>query len=196
MTMGSVGLSAGGTPIPSDLEAIYQGGDFFLDRMKVLGDRMVAADKSLAALALGQDIVAVKKDADAQLVAANATVADAAKTLSDAKAQAAKIIADAQSRAQSIVDSASSDAAATMAKADAAKKKSDTQIAASNAQAAAALADATDKQSALTSLTDAAQQAIADAKAAHARADKAAQAAMDTQKLYQDKVAKIQAAIG
>ena len=71
MAMGSVGLSSTEGPIPSDLEAIYQGGEFFLDRMKVFGERVAYAKAALAELDLGQATVAAKAAADAQFKAAN-----------------------------------------------------------------------------------------------------------------------------
>ena len=53
MSLGGTGLSAGGAAVPSDLDAIYQGGQFFLDRMRAMSDQTAAAQDALAALHWG-----------------------------------------------------------------------------------------------------------------------------------------------
>lgn len=99
----SGGMGGGGlgdvSAIPSDLEAIYQGGVFFLDRMKAIENAKLASDNALAALNVGNDIVAAKTAAVASAFAAAADQAQAAKTLDEAKAHAAQIMAQARSQA-------------------------------------------------------------------------------------------------
>lgn len=196
MSMGSVGLSAAGAPVPSDLEAIYQGGDFFLDRMKAMADARDAAKKALDALNLGNDIAAARTQAQALLDAATAATADAAQVVDDAKVAAKKLISDAKAQAESIIQSATAMADDITAKATAAKKKSDKDIADATARVQALLADAQAKQAGIDVLTAASQLAISDAKQAQAAAEVATKAANDAQKLYEGKVAKLQAVIG
>ena len=105
MGIGSVGLSDA-PAIPSDLEAIYQGGQFFLDRMKAMSDAKTAADASLVALAIGNDVAAARTKAAATLDAANKTNDAANQALADAQSQAAKIISDAKAQAEDIVNAA------------------------------------------------------------------------------------------
>jgi len=71
----SGGMGGGGvseTPaIPSDLEAIYQGGQFFLDRMKAMGMARDFSEAALRELQLGQDAKRAYDDARARLAAAS-----------------------------------------------------------------------------------------------------------------------------
>ena len=198
MGIGGTGLSADIGTVPSDLEVIYQGGQFFLDRMKVLTDAKTNADASLAALNLGKDIVSAQVNANAALANANKAQAAAAQTLVDAQKQAAEIIDNAKAKAQAtdIVNVALANAAKTKADSDAAEKKSDDYITRRNAKAEAALKDAQDQLAAINLQLIATKKAEQDFLAAKADQETATKAANDAQKIYQQKLAQIKSVIG
>lgn len=192
MAMGSVGLSAAGSPVPSDLEAIYQGGDFFLDRMKAMAAQAADAKQALADLNLGNDIAAAQAAVRASTDAA-AQIQEVAKfALSDAQIQAAKIIADAKARADQVMASAESAAAKVTAAADEAKKNSDAYVSKNKAAADIALTDAKAKQDGMQAQFDASAKAEADFLAAKTEQETATATANAAQKKYQGLVAKMQ----
>lgn len=194
MGIGGMGISSEST-VPSDLEAIYQGGDFFLDRMKAMRLQQAATKTAMELLNLGQDIGQANNAAKAALESAQKARDDAAKILSDAKTQAANIIATANTRAGEIVDIASNTAIKIKADSDASKKQSDDYAAQNKVQADAALKDARDQQVAIAVQTAAAEKAEAKFIAAKAAQEAATQAANDAEKLYRSKVAQLQAVI-
>jgi cell division septum initiation protein DivIVA len=98
---------------PGDyLDAVVNGGDAFLARVKALKEVRAEHDEALANLRLGHDVVRAMQDVQRREQA----VIDTTET---AKAEAEKIIADAKATAESLVAEATDNAVQLIAKAQA-----------------------------------------------------------------------------
>jgi len=167
------GLSS---PPLSDLEAAFQGGKSFIDRMNEMDALRQTMDmqrrdaiQALTNLAIGQDIAKAQKDALAALSEANDKLAAADDILANAKTTAAKILSDARSSADNTLRDADIKANQTISAAQDQKKQSDEYVADANARADSALADAARTLSELTAKSiacEAAKKAADDAKIA------------------------------
>ena len=195
MALGGVGFSAEAPAVPSDLEAIYQGGQFFLDRMKVMADQREAAAKALTDLQLGNDIVGAKTAAEKALVAADGAEAAARLKLVNAETAAVKIIADAKEQADKLADEAMKANAKVMAALKAAREEADIYAASSRQAADAMLANATAQHAAITGQMNAARKAEDDFVAAKSKQEDATKSAEAMLQLYRQKIAQLQAVI-
>lgn len=200
--VGSLGLTSGGPAPVSDSDAIIEGGQTFADRMKMytgqlqaLADRKAEADKSLAALNLGNNIASVQAKAKADSEKAEKVLKEAQDTLKNAKAEAANIVGSAQSKADGIVAAALKSADDAKAKLDAANNESAEAAAQMKKETKEALASAKKKQAAIQKDLDDAKRAKADAESAKYAAEEAQKAAEDARRDYENRVAKLRAVI-
>ncbi len=194
MAIGGVGVSTEAAP-PSDLDTIYLGGEYFLDRMKAMGNQTAAAKQALADLALGQEASAANAAAKSVLADAQKAKDDAVKALADANANAKSIIDAAKVQALDIVKTAQDTAARANAEAVSVKTNADEYAAKSRADANANMSEANrmlaDAERQLNA-TKKAEQDYLDAKMA---SDAAAKTANETKAAFEKKVASIQAII-
>jgi hypothetical protein len=194
MAIGGVGVSSE-TPPPSDLDTIYLGGEYFLDRMKAMGQATADSKKALADLNLGRDAVGAHADAKKALADAQKKLADATSALADANEKAAKTISDAKTQSEKIISDAKASAASIVAQANDSKAAADAYVGKVTKQVNDLLADTKLKNDDMSSLTALAKKSKTDADAAKAASDAATKAAQATQKSFQDKIAKLQSVI-
>lgn len=107
--MSGVSISEGGN---IDLDAIIQGGDAFLERIKAIKVAKDEFNQAFENLNLG-------KSAAAALADAQTTVANAVTSADEIKAEAEKLLADARNEAASIVPAAQTEADQIIAQAKA-----------------------------------------------------------------------------
>jgi hypothetical protein len=191
------GLSADASA-PNDLEIAYRGGKGFLDRLAAIDSHTSAmeaqkttAARALAALDLGNDIVATQKAAQAALADAQNKALAAEKKLAETHANCAKITNEAQAQAKTALDAANGSAQQIQATAAVVKKNADDYAADAKGKADAALATATQTLAdagAKSIAMDLAKKQAEDAKAAH---EAAMQTHIAAKKEYDAKVAKI-----
>jgi hypothetical protein len=134
------GVSAGegisvSSPQMSDLELIYQGGENFLARMKVLSDQYAAYQKALRELNLGSDAKAAYNDAQRLKGEAQFDRESAKNELLDAKKQAAALLGDATAQADDLKNKALISARSTEEKANQVKADAESYAAAKKGEA-------------------------------------------------------------
>lgn len=196
MSISGSGISPGGNQIPEEIQAIYQGGENFLARMKAMLDMRTSLEKARSDLNLGQEIVALRQQ-----------VSDDAKKSADDRAAAQDILNGAKEQAKSIVDQANAEAARIRQEMDAKilasgsaannmKQEADRYVAKVKAEIddAAKLAaklknEVSAKHAELSAAIEAAKAREADAENAKASHDEA-------KSLYEQKVAQIKAVMG
>lgn len=186
------GLSADPS-LPSDLDTIYQGGQFFLDRMKAMDAQRATLAQALADLDVGRDIVATQKDAHNALIDAQNKQMAADHALADAKEQAAKIVSDAQIQARDAVAASTAAASQIDAEAIAAKKAADDYAAHTTARADSVLAAANQQLTDISARTTAAENAISEAATAKAAAEAAIKVAEAAKAAHDERLAQIAA---
>ena len=194
MAIGGVGVSTEAAP-PSDLDTIYLGGEYFLDRMKAMGNQTAAAKQALADLALGQEASAANAAAKSVLADAQKAKDDAVKALADANANAKSIIDAAKVQALDIVKTAQDTAARANAEAVSVKTNADEYAAKSRTDANANMSEANRMLADAERQLNATKKAEQDHLAAKAIQDAAAKAASDAKASFEKKVASIQAII-
>ena len=181
MAISSGGVSSD-APIPDDLVAIYQGGTYFLERMKAFEAAKASAQAALTQLQLGNDIIGAYSDAQAKQAAA-------AQALTEAQTH----LDSAQKQAQVLVDTATKKANDLIAAASSTKSDADAYAAQVKADAEALTAKANALMQDVTTQTAAAQAQAQAAAAAQAAADQA-KAQADTVRLtYEQKMAQLKA---
>lgn len=200
--VGSLGLTSGGPAPVSDADAIVEGGQTFADRMKMyagqlqaLADRKAEADKSLAALNLGNNIAATQAKAKADSESAAKSRKSAQAVLEKANAEAASIIASAKAQADIIAATVEKETAEAKAALEALKKETADAMAEMKKETKDALAAAKKKQAAIQKDLDDAKSAKAEAERAQYAAEQALKAADDARKDYENRVARLKAAI-
>ena len=192
MAISSGGISSD-APIPDDLVAIYQGGTYFLERMKAFEAAKASAQAALTQLQLGNDIIGAYSDAQAKQAAAAQALTEAQTHLDSAKTQAATTLDSAQKQAQVLVDTATKRANDLIAAASSTKSDADAYAAKVKADADAMTAKANALMQDVTTQTAAAQAQAQAAAAAQAAADQA-KAQADTVRLtYEQKMAQLKA---
>src|ERR1700690_1471438 len=142
--------------LPSDLEAIYQGGQYFLDRMKAMDAQRALAAKALSDLAIGQDIASAQRGVQQALVDAQAKLAEADKILADANVRASSIMNGARSIAKQTTDAANDSASQANDAAAKVRKDADDYAKDIKSQADAALSAANQHLSEMAAKTAAA----------------------------------------
>lgn len=192
---GSGGIGAGGS-IPDDLVAIYQGGEYFLARMKAFEDSKQNALSALEQLRLGNSIVSAKADAEEKSQEAAKLHANAQAALTDAEASAAKLIEDAKAKAASLLEAAQKEAESLVSSANLIKSDADKHAATVTAAADAKHKEAEDRLKSAAENEEALKAKIAEAESAKAEAE-AAKVHHDASKTtYEQKIAQIKAVMG
>lgn len=193
------GMGGGGlgdvSAVPSDLEAIYQGGAFFLDRMKAMSAAKDAADQALALFNLGNDIVAAHAAAIADAFAAASDRERATSLLATANEDASRIISQAKSSSSDIAANTVLEAGYAKAAADKLRSDADDYAAKIKAEVDVMRAEAETIRHDLVTLRDGLQAAQDLADAAAAEAEKAKAQSAGRQALYVAKIKALHAAI-
>lgn len=193
--LSGTGAGLSSDPGPSELDVIYQGGQFFLERMRAMDAQRQAAAMALADLALGQDAASAQRAAHEALTDAQAKLAAAEKSLSDATSQAAEMIADAKAEAKETVDSANANADALNTAAGSTKKEADDYAAKAKAEADETLAAANKIMSDVTAKSLALEVAKREADEAKAKSQQSWTAALAAKASHDKRIAEVSARI-
>lgn len=192
--MGSGGLSDTGS-VPTDLEAIYQGGQYFLERMKAMAAAREQHDAAYLALQVGQDARRALDDAGVKLADADRTRSAADDALVAAKIEAKRIVDEATEVAARLRADVSAWAEDLRATADKTRVAADDYASAKKAIADAAVSAAAAIRVQLNGQLDAARDAESAASAAKADAERATAHAVASRDVLSKKIAALHGAL-
>lgn len=192
--MGGGGVSDKGS-VPTDLEAIYQGGQYFLERMKAMAAAREQHDAAFLALQIGQDARRALDESAVKLAAAEVARVAADETLDAAKAEAKRIVDEASDAARRIRGDVSAWSDNMRASGEKARADADEYAKAKKAEADAASAKAIALRDELKTQVDAARKAENVAAAAKRVAQEADAAAVEREAALNKKIAALHEAI-
>lgn len=192
--MGGGGVSDG-DKVPTDLEAIYQGGQYFLERMKAMAAAREQHDQAFLTLQIGQDAARALDDAKVKQAAADATRAAADDALAAAKIEARRLVDEATDAAARLRADVAAWAEDLRASADKTRASADDYARQKNMVAEAAVSAAAAIRDQLKAQLDAARDAEAAALAAKAAAEQANADAVARQDVLDSKIADLHGAI-